>query len=166
MAAAGGWARPLMAYETTKVAVPKSQGDIRTLLVRFGADGFEFSEGVGNDGRSLATIAFRTRGLLIRMRVALKEPDTAAIAKKVRLARSKKRDEIVAEMMEQEARRIWRVLHWTLKSRLEAVEERVETFEEAFLPHIVDPRSDETVFEMLTRTGGLKQLGAGEPDPV
>jgi hypothetical protein len=62
-------------------------------------------------------------------------------------------------MVEQEAKRIWRVLAWNLKARLEAVEEGVETFEEAFLAHLLDERTGETVYEQLVRTGTV-ELGA------
>ena len=54
-------------------------------------------------------------------------------------------------------------MHWNLKARLEAVEEDVETFEQAFLSHLVNPGTNLTVWEEITETGkitfsGLKQL--------
>lgn len=69
-------------------------------------------------------------------------------------------DTLELEAREQEARRIWRVLAWNLKARLEAVEEGVETFEEAFLAHLLDETTGETVFEQLARTGRVE---LGEP---
>jgi hypothetical protein len=157
-----------MAYETTTVAVEKSQADIRQLLRKHGAGRFEFGEATDDNGTTWAALGFAMNGRAIRMRVPLKPINDQAAANKARRARSKTLGEIRGEMIEQEAKRIWRVLAWNLKARLEAVEEGVETFEEAFLAHLLDERTGETVYEQLVRTGTvelggplLPELGAG-----
>lgn len=157
-----------MAYETTTVPVEKSQGGIRSLLSKFGAQRFAFGEEVDDDGGAWAALTFAHHGLQVRIRVPHKKPDAEAVATKTRRARGKSYNVVYAEFAEQEAKRIWRVMHWNLKARLEAVEEEFETFEEAFLAHIIDPGTNETIYEQLRDTGtiklpsGMLQLEAGE----
>jgi hypothetical protein len=142
-----------MAYETTTVNVEKSQGAIRTLLAQFGAQRFAFGEEVDEAGGAWAALSFAHHGLAVRIKVPHKTPDSSAVAKKLSRTRSKTSADIRFELGEQEAKRIWRVMHWNLKARLEAVEEQVETFEEAFLAHIIDPGTGETIYEQLRDTG-------------
>lgn len=142
-----------MAYETTTVPVEKSQGAIRTLLAQFGAQRFAFGEEVDEDGGAWAALSFAHHGLAVRIRVPHKKADPRVVSQKLQRARSKGAKDIEFELAEQEAKRIWRVMHWNLKARLEAVEEQVETFEEAFLAHIIDPSTGETIYEQLRDTG-------------
>lgn len=143
-----------MAYETTTVDVSKSQEGIRKLLVAYGCDSFAFAEGRNGDQRT-ATIAFQSGHRKVRMSVPLKEPDPNVLRKKVSAARSKTRDQIVDELLEQEGRRIWRVLHWNLKTRMEAIQEQVETFEEAFLAHLIVEETGQTIYEALSSQGSI-----------
>lgn len=156
-----------MAYETTTVSVEKSQGAIRSLLVAHGAREFQFGESSGADGVRLAAVGFVANGHAVRMRVPHKPINQRDLARRLTRARTKDRATIASEMEEQEAKRIWRVLHWNLKARMEAVQEGVETFEEAFLAHLLDERTGETIYETLARSGSidlgmpLLQLEAG-----
>ena len=45
---------------------------------------------------------------------------------------------------------------WNLKARMVAVEENVETFEQAFLAHLLDPRSGRTIYEHLAEDGHVE----------
>ena len=92
----------------------------------------------------------------VRMRVPLKQVDERVVGQRYMRARTKTRDEIRDELYEQEERRIWRVLAWNLKARMVAVEEGVETFEEAFLSHLVNPASGRTVYEQLSEDGRIE----------
>ena len=165
-----------MAYESTAVPVEKSQGDIRKLLARRGAQRFGFSEGSGEDGRHWVALEFihaeiYDRPHLVRMAVPLKSPDVETLKVKAKRSYSKTFQQLEAEAFEQESRRIWRVIFYSLKSRMEAVEEEVETFEQAFLPHLVDPRSGRTLWDriqpaidaglMVIGGPGLPELGSG-----
>jgi predicted DNA-binding protein (UPF0278 family) len=78
------------------------------------------------------------------------------VGSKYRRARSRSRDEIRDQLYEQEERRIWRVLAWNLKARMVAVDEGLETFEEAFLPHLLDPRTNRTIYEHLAEEGHIE----------
>lgn len=160
-----------MAYENTTVDVTKSQGEIRKILTRFGAREFQFGEGTGDDDRRWAGVTFKHAGHMVMIQAPLKEIDQQAVSNKHRRARTKSRDEVEQEFVEQENRRIWRVLHWTLKARMVAVEEEVEEFEQAFLAHLVDPTTGATLWSHMKPSieqgalriggGGMLAIGAG-----
>lgn len=159
-----------MAYETTSVPVEKSQGQIRKLLSEAGASHLAFGEERDPEtGRRWAAVSFEVRGQAVRMRVPLKEVSPREISDKYQRSRTKTRAEVEDTLYEQEERRIWRVLAWNLKARLVAVEEQVETFEEAFLAHLLDTRTGQTLYEQLVETGRIELespllLTAGEGD--
>lgn len=158
-----------MAYDSTKVPVANSQASIRGLLVKHGAQQFTFGEGA-----DWAGVEFVHGQMLVRMRAPLKLDDgklKAGFDKYQRNNGGKSFGEWRASSVEQEQKRIWRVLHWSLKARLEAVEEDVETFEQAFLAHIVDPSTGDTLYQRLQPAldrgafdiggPGLLELGSG-----
>lgn len=163
-----------MAYETTSVSVDKSQAEIRKLLLDYGAERFLFGEDV-RDGVRWVGIEFGHDGNVVRMSVPLKMPDENPLREKARRATTRTFDQILSEAVEQEARRVWRVIFWSLKARMVAVEEQLETFEQAFLAHLVDPASNMTVWQALAPTVtsgefksggmGLLAIGAGDPAP-
>lgn len=142
-----------MAYETTTVPVEKSQGEIRKFLAGHSAASFAFGEETDSAGMRWAAVSFAHGGYRVRMRVPHKPIDERAVRAKLMRARSRTRDVLEHEMAEQEARRIWRVQAWNLKARLVAVEEGVETFEEAFLAHLIDEQTGQTIYEQLARDG-------------
>lgn len=155
-----GWR---MAYEATDVGVEKSQGEIRKLLHAKGAANFSFGEGV-SDGIEWAVVEFVHTDQRVRIQVPLKPVDQRLVSAKLQRTRTRTRDQIVRDIAEQEARRIWRVLFHGLKARMVAVEEGVETFEEAFLAHLVDPVSGRTLWEQakaMIDSGAMKIGGAG-----
>lgn len=152
-----------MAYETTEVAVERSQAEIRKLLYAKGARNFSFAE-TEVDGQSFAAVDFIHEEQRVRVRVPLKPVSQRLLAQKVQRARGRTREQIAADMLDQEARRIWRVLFHGLKARLVSVEEGVETFEEAFLAHLVDPVTGITMWEAIKgviEQGALKVGGPG-----
>lgn len=135
-----------MAYENTSVNVEKSQGEIRNLLSKHGAERFSFMEGEA-DGQWWVGVEFVHHDHLVRIAAPLKVMDENEVRAKVRRARTKKREDFIREHNAQEGRRIWRVIYWSLKSRMEAVEEGLETFEQAFLSHLVDPGTNQTLWD-------------------
>lgn len=145
-----------MAYESTSVPVERSQGEIRKLLVRYGCQRLAFGEERDDTGRRWAAVTFQAKLYAVRMRVPLKLVDEWAVSEKHRRSRTRTRDEVRDLLYEQEERRIWRVLAWNLKARMVAVEEGLETFEEAFLPHLLDPRTGRTIFEHLAQEGRVE----------
>jgi len=156
-----------MAYETTDVPVEKSQGQIRKLLTEAGASRLAFGEERDEDGRRWAAVTFVVGLLGVQLKVPLKQVSEKAVRDKHYRSRTKTIEQIRDVLYEQEERRIWRVLAWNLKARMVAVEEEVETFEEAFLAHLLDPRTGTTLYEQLAETGKIElegplpALGAG-----
>lgn len=155
-----------MAYETTNVAVEKSQGELRVLLQKFGASEFQFGEG-NEGGDRWAGVTFTHNDQMVMVQVKLKEPDAATRQKlweKAERAYTKTLDDIMGEWWGQEERRIWRVLFWSLKARMVAVEENVETFEQAFLAHLVNPATGQTLWQHLApaiEEGAFRLGGSG-----
>lgn len=143
------------AYQDTNVEVERTQMELAKMLRAYGADQFGFSE-----APEQAELGFRKGTLAVRMRVPIK-PMTEEAARAWARSRRSSMDKAVAGRREQEARRVWRVLYWLVKSRMEAIEAGVETFEQAFLAHLLDPRSDLTVYEAMVDAGALRQLEAG-----
>jgi hypothetical protein len=141
------------AYETTSVPVSRSQEEVRALLQRHGASSFSFGEATIED-RVWVGVEFVAREQMIRLRVPLKVPDEETVGAKARRARTKTAGEIRAEVNEQEARRVWRVIAHNIKARMVAVEEGVESFTEAFMAHLVVPETNRTIYE---------HMAAGEP---
>jgi hypothetical protein len=148
-----------MAYETTTVPVERSQGEIRKLLTEHGAARFAFGEETDSAGVRWAAVSFAHGRHAVRIRVPHKPVDDHQARRKCTRARSKTLDDIRGEFAEQEAKRIWRVMAWNLKARLVAVDEGVETFEEAFLAHLLDERTGRTVYEMLAEDGRVELAG-------
>lgn len=152
-----------MAYDSTTVKVEKSQSEIRKLLIDYGATRFVFGEEETTAGK-WAGIEFVHEGNAVRMRVPLRPVDEKALRSKAQRAVSRTYDDLRNEAYEQEAKRVWRVLFWSLKARLVAVEEGLETFEQAFLAHLVDPASNMTVWqaiEPVVSIGSFKFGGLG-----
>lgn len=96
----------------TKVPVSQTKTEIERILERYKADQF----GTATDAETQrAMIQFRFAQKIIRFEVTL------------------------ANLNEQQVRQRWRALALAIKSKLEAVESNIETFEEAFLAHVVMP---------------------------
>ena len=145
-----------MAYEKTSVSVERSQAEIRKLLAHHGSSRFAFGEERDEMGQRWAAVTFAHGALAVRLRVPLKLVDERAVRAKADRAYSRTADQIRDEMYEQEEKRIWRVIAWNLKARMVAVEEGVETFEEAFLAHILDPRTNRTIYQQLAEEGRVE----------
>jgi hypothetical protein len=145
-----------MAYESTTVNVERSQAEIRKLLTTHGAGRFAFGEETDQAGVRWAAVSFTHGGYAVRMRVPHKPVDERLVRSRAQRARTKTAADFEAELVEQEAKRIWRVISWNLKARLVAVDEGVETFEEAFLAHLLDERTGRTIFEQLVDDGRVE----------
>jgi hypothetical protein len=112
----------MMAYaEKTKVPIERTKAEIEATLTRYGADRFAyFSE------PARATIVFEAHERRLRFDVPLEEGKS--------------------EKAERLRRQRWRALLLCVKAKLESVASHIETFEEAFLAHVVMP-DGRTVYE-------------------
>lgn len=100
--------------ENTKVPVEKTKAEIERTVNKYGASAFgSFTE------RDRAVIVFASQNRRVRFDLPLPIGDDAR-ADKIRRVR-------------------WRALLLCLKAKLEAVALKIETFEEAFLSHVVLP---------------------------
>jgi hypothetical protein len=121
--------------EGTSVSSEGSRSEIDRLLMRYGASSFVF--GYKDDA---AMVAFEMRGRRIKFLLPMpdRKGDEFAYGRvnqsdaKVRLSQEQARTKY-----EQATRVRWRALVLCIKAKLESVESKIETFEEAFLPHIV-----------------------------
>lgn len=98
----------------TKVPVVQTRGEIENTLTRYGASAFAFAI----DARH-ARIMFEHSERRVRFDLPLPEGTDAKT--------------------EREKRRLWRALLLCLKARLEGVDSGIESFEEAFLAHVIMP---------------------------
>jgi hypothetical protein len=123
-----------MAYaEHTKVPVDQTRIEIERTLKRYGADRFAYmSEG------ARAIIVFEAWKRRIRFDLPLPQGN--------------------ADKDEKARRQKWRALLLCIKAKLESVESKIETFEEAFLAHVVMP-DGRTVAEHTTPR--IAQMYAG-----
>lgn len=97
----------------TKVPVHQTRNEIERTLTRFGASSFAFAI-----SEASAMILFEFSGRRIRFNVAL--PKGLSVASTAKLQRER-----------------WRALFLSIKAKLVSVDTGIETFEEAFLAHVV-----------------------------
>ena len=126
-----------MAYaETTSVPFEKSIAEIIGLLKRSGA------EQIGQmEDRQSFTLTFAMQERIVKFRVVF--PSSEEIAKM-----TGPRQE-AAKVRDQWHRQRGRALLLVLKAKLESIESRVETFEQAFLANVV-MANGETVYERIS----------------
>jgi hypothetical protein len=104
-----------MAYaKRTIVSVDKSRLEIERILKRYKAD--QFATAIDDEAHR-AMVRFRCEGRIIRFEMWLPTAD-------------------------QKLRTRWRALCLTIKAKLESVASEIETFEEAFLAHVVMPNGE------------------------
>jgi len=138
----------------TSVSIEKSRAEIEAILKRYGASHFGY---MSNPGK--ATIAFRVKDRNIRFDLPFPDrKDFAMPPKNYRLRTPQQID----EFHEQACKERWRALVLCIKAKLEAVASAIETFEEAFLAHIVLPDGD-TVYEKTQANIALAYKGSNVP---
>jgi hypothetical protein len=120
----------------TVVSVDKSRAEIEATLVRYGASMF-FS---GWDDER-AFVAFRLQDRHIKLTLPIPQRNERRFTHhKDRYGFERQNTPAKAlDLFEQAKRSLFRALLLALKAKLESVESRIETFEQAFLAHIVLP---------------------------
>lgn len=104
-----------MAYaEQTKVPVEQTKAEIERTLVRYGADRFAYFTEAGK-----AVIVFEAKDRRLRFDLPLPSGD--------------------GDKEQKVRRQKWRALLLCIKAKLESVASGIESFEEAFLAHVVLP---------------------------
>lgn len=118
--------------EGTSVPVSKTRVELDNLLRAHGADNVGMA--VGADYATLMfTMADRTVSFRLNMPIGVERSITHTEQGRERKAPARH------AALDAEHRRLWRALLLTVKSKLEAAESGIETFESAFLAQIVLP---------------------------
>lgn len=127
-----------MAYaKNTTVTVEKSKAEIERLVTRAGAS--RFASG-WEEGSASMFFDMKDKRVCFRVRV----PQVEDYEHTTRGVRTKQQ---ARSLQDREHRRLMRALLLTIKAKLEAVESGIESFEEAFLAHIMMPSSGSTIGE-------------------
>jgi hypothetical protein len=124
----------------TKVPVNQTRSEIEQVLQRFGATSFAFAV-----QEKAATVMFECTGRRIRFDLPL--PKDLTEAKTARIHREK-----------------WRALFLSIKAKLVSVDTEIETFEEAFLAHVV--LADGSTVGQMTRPAIEQQYKTGNMVPL
>lgn len=141
--------------ENTDVPVSRSRDEIERLVRKHGAR----KVGTYTDDDS-AVVTFQTADRTVKFTIPLPPPSAADI-RAYQTRSHKSTDDVRRILAESEERRRWRSLALVIKARLTAVADGVETFDEAFLAHIVTP-GGKTILEelrILEKSEGRKLLG-------
>ncbi len=117
----------------TNVPVDRSQAEIRKILLRYGADQFVSGEDIESGS---AMIMFRMENRHIRFLLPLPNRDDYRYTPNQGTERSQTAWDNV---WQQACRQRWRALVLCIKSKLESIESGIESFEEAFMAHVMLP---------------------------
>lgn len=124
---------------TTKVPVDQTRNEIERTLARYGATRFAYYTESGR-----AIILFEAHNRRIRFDLPVPEGDGDKDA--------------------QSRRQKWRALLLCIKAKLESVASKIESFEEAFLAHVVMPdgitvgQHTRPMIEQTYKTGNMQAL--------
>lgn len=117
----------------TEVPIEKSKAEIERMIVKHGADRFM----AGSDATT-AFIAFQIKGKMVKFGLPL--PDRKDKRFWFTPHRANRRtDQQAYDAWEQACRSSYRALCLCIKAKLEAVEQKITTFEAEFLAHFVLP---------------------------
>lgn len=131
-----------MAYaQGTEVSVDRSQGELRQVLRKYGAEGIAIAESAQQ-----SVVEFFAHERRIRFRVPM--PDAAARAMTHTKQGALRSDSQLRNALAAEERRLWRALVLVVKAKLESTESGIESFEDAFLAQTVLP-DNRTVSEQV-----------------
>src|SRR5262245_49973356 len=123
----------LMFAQHTRVSVKQTKGDIEAVCGKYGADKFGMTI---EPGRAVVMFAANNRTL----RFVLPLPEGTSLK------------------IEQDTRARWRCLLLAIKAKFETVANKIETFDEAFLAHIVVDDGATAYEKMLPLLPGPKQI--------
>jgi hypothetical protein len=129
------------------VSVEKSRAEIESILVRYGAEQFQY----GWD-QSKAAIQFACHNRHVRFVLPIPDKSDKQFhytQHKRHYSQSRVSPEKALANWEQACRQRWRALVLCIKAKLESVACKITTFEEEFLAHIVDPHSGKTIGQVL-----------------
>lgn len=119
--------------EKTSVSLDQSLAEIRRTITRYGASKFGYIQ-----EEDAVTIAFEMRDRRIRFVLPLPNPNSKEFTHTPSRGLQREPEQALAAY-EQAVKQKFRALALAVKAKLESVDAGIETFEEAFLAHIVMP---------------------------
>lgn len=131
----------------TEVSVDRSQGELRTILRKYGADSLAMAE-----MPLKAVVEFMANDRRIRFALPLPSEDSPEMRRN-KAGASRSGTQLRTAVAAEERRR-WRALVMVVKAKLEAVESGIVTFEDEFLAQTVLPDNrtvGESVAEPIKR---------------
>lgn len=132
---------------STSVSTDASRAEIERTLNRYGADGFRYAW-AERDGKRIEQIDFTINERIIRFTLPMPSRDEREFTHTA--GRGTERSQTAAlKSWEQSCRQRWRALSLSVKSKLECVECGITEFDEEFMAHIVDPKSDKTMGQIV-----------------
>lgn len=144
----------------TTVDANQSRSEIERTLERYGATSFAYSK---NETQAVIIFDMNER----RVRFNLPLPARSEFMQ-TETGRSRKSQTAIEDAYQQSVRQRWRALALVIKAKLESIESGIETFDEAFMPHILLPGGRETVsswmvpqIERAYETGQMPPLLVG-----
>lgn len=140
----------------TEVSIQKTRMEIELLITKAGAT--SFVAGTSSTQR-LAQIMFEMHGRRLIFRVTTADP----AAFRFKGNHQRRNDSQCREAAEQEDRRLWRCLLLSIKAKLEGVSSGIESFDEAFLAHIVMPDGSTVGENTLPRIAEVYKTGTMLP---
>lgn len=114
----------------TEVPIDRSQAQIKSLLIAYGA----VETGIYESG-ARHVVAWGMQGMRLRMGFAVPALEAFAVDGR-KHARSVPERQVA---LDKELRRLWRALLLVLKAKLEATRSGIVSFEDEFMPHIILP---------------------------
>ena len=117
--------------EKTTVSPDKSRGELERTLIRYGASQFIYGY---EEARIFVGFRISNRAVKMVLPMPVRESED------YRVGYGSYRSKAAADRaFEQHIRQRWRALFIVVKAKLESVDSQIETFDEAFLPHLVIP---------------------------
>ena len=122
--------------ESTDVPVSRTRAELEDLLSRYGASATAIFT-----SRDSAAVAFEMHDRKIVFKLRLPDPQARDFTHTKRGFRpvEERSAEAARQAWEKACRRKWRALLLAVKAKLVAVDDGIETFEEAFMAHVVMP---------------------------
>lgn len=124
-----------MSYaRATSVSEDKSRMEIEKMLLKAGSSRVGC---VTDIGAQRALIGFTLKNLNIQMQIPLPSPNAREFTHGGRGGWERRTEAKAAEAFQAECRRRWRSLVLALKAKLVAIDDKITTFEQEFMPYVV-----------------------------
>lgn len=138
----------------TEVPIERSRAEIEKTLQRYGASHFAYMT-----EPTRAVIAFVADDRRIRFDLPLPSRDQFVLTAQ----RKQRTPPQIESARDQACRERWRALGLCIKAKLESVEAGIESFEDAFLAHVVLPDGQTVAEHTRPRIAQAYQTGTTQP---